>query len=132
MHLGAFAIAGVVPMAAWTRIALISVIALSAAHALIRYGRLDGIAQLLPRRLRPRVVDAIEWSREGNWSLRYVRSLEWLPCEPLGRWWQPWLVILRLRVESGHVVTMLIPADASAGDAFRRLRARLRWQSAAA
>lgn len=133
MHLGAFAIAGVVPMAAWTRIALISAIALSAAHALIRYGRLDGIAQHLPQRLRPRVVEAIEWNREGNWSLRYAQSPEWLACEPLGRWWQPWLVILRLRVESdGHAVTVLVPSDAAARDAFRRLRARLRWQSAAA
>lgn len=133
MHLGAFAIAGVVPMAAWMRIVLILFVACSASHALVRYGRLDGVARRLPRWLRPRVVEAIEWNRDGNWSLRYAQSPEWLACEPLGRWWQPWLVILRLRVESdGRVATVLVPSDAAARDAFRRLRARLRWQSAAA
>lgn len=132
MHLGAFAIAGVVPMAAWARVVLILLIGLSAGHALVRYGRLESVARRLPPWLRPRVVVAIEWNRDGNWSLRYAQSPEWLACEPLGRWWQPWLVILRLRVESdGRVVTVLVPADAAPTDAFRRLRARLRWQTAA-
>jgi len=133
MHAGAFAIVWTVPAGAITRAALVLCVALSAAYVLLRHGRLGGLSKRLADRFVPRIVSAVEWDRDGNWSLRDSESEQWWPCELREHWLHPWLVILRLRPEAGsRALNVLIPADAVAADAFRRLRARLRLQTAAA
>lgn len=83
-----------------------------------------------PPLLAPPVVDALEWNRDGNWSVRFLGSTQWHPCELRERWLQPWLVILRLRDDSdARTWSVLVVRDAVAPDAFRRLRARLRLQT---
>lgn len=133
MHIGALGIVAIVPMHGLVRAALMLFALVSATRALLHHGRLR---IRLPRTLQwlaPRVVAAIEWDSAGNWSIRYASAPTWLTCELREHWWQPWLVILRLYVEpDGRCRSVLIPADALAPDEFRRLRARLRLQTAAA
>ncbi len=132
MHAGAFAIVWIAPAGAITRAALVLCVALSAVYVLLRYGRLGGLSKRVEDRF-VQVVSAVEWDSGGNWSLRYAGSVQWQPCELREYWLHPWLVILRLRSDGdGRTLSVLIPADAVAADAFRRLRARLRLQTAAA
>lgn len=133
MHVGAYAIVWLMPMAIYLRVGVAIAVIVSLGHTLVRHARLVSLANRLPVWLRPRVVDAVEWDAAGNWSIRYVASTQWHPCALREHWLHPWLVILRLRPETGRgTATVLIVADAVAADGFRRLRARLRLQVAAA
>lgn len=133
MHAGALAIVWIVPAGAITRAVLTLFVAGSAWYALSHVGCFGRIAERWPGWLRPRIVTAIEWDSDGNWSLRDSESEQWRPCELREHWLHPWLVILRLRPETNsRALNVLIPADAVAADAFRRVRARLRLQTAAA
>ena len=131
MHAGALTIVWIVPVGAITRAVLALFVAWSAWYALSHVGCFA--RKRWPGWLTPRIVTAIEWDSNGNWSLRDSESEQWWPCELREHWLHPWLVILRLRPEAGsRALNVLIPADAVAADAFRRVRARLRLQTAAA
>lgn len=133
MHAGALAIVWIVPAGTVTGAMLALFVAWSAWYALSHVGCFVRRSERWPGWLRPRIVTAIEWDSDGNWSLCDSKSEQWWPCELREHGLHPWLVILRLRPEAGsRALSVLIPADAVAADAFRRLRARLRLQTAAA
>lgn len=132
MHVGALVIVSIVPAAIVTRTALTLFVMLSFVYALLQHARLGLLSNRLPHWLKPRIVEAVEWDTAGNWSVRYTGSARWHGCELRERWLHPWVVILRLRSETdARSLNLLVAADAVAADAFRRLRARLRLQTAA-
>jgi len=134
MHAGALAIVWIVPAANSTRAVLVSFVLLSAAaYALLRHGRFGLLARHLPSWMRASIVDAIEWDSDDNWSLRDFPSGRWHRCELRERLVHPGLVVLRLRPETEpRTRNVVIMADAVAADELRRLRARLRLQTAGA
>ena len=132
MHVGAFALVWLMPMAMYLRVGIATAVIVSLGYTLVRHARLARLANRLPTWLQPRVIDVVEWDATGNWSIRYAASPQRHPCTLREYWLHPWLVILRLRPETGRgTANVLIAADAVAADGFRRLRARLRLQPAA-
>jgi len=118
MHLGAAAIVAVVPLPWPARAALWAALLASAYLA------------LAPSR---RTVAAVELDGDGSWALRLRGDEAWHACELTDRWVHPFLVILRLHIEGRRrAISLVIPADAAAAEPFRRLRARLRMEPAAA
>ncbi len=133
MHAGALAIVWLVPTADGARAVLVPFVLLSAAYTLLRHGRFGLLARHLPNWMRARIVDAIEWDSDDNWSLRDFASGQWHRCELRERLVHPGLVVLRLRPETEpRTRNVVIMADAVAADELRRLRARLRLQTAGA
>lgn len=116
------AIVGVVPLSWWWRLALGGAVVLSLYLALRAHGlRLAG------------AVTAVELDRDGSWALRFAGDASWHSCRLIDRWVQPRVVILRLRRDGWRRAhNVVIFADAVAAEPFRRLRARLRLEAAAA
>ena len=70
---------------------------------------------------------------DGACAVRLRSSETWHEARLIERWVHPWLTILVVRHPGSRWrSSLLLPADAVPADAFRRLRVRLRLQSAAA
>lgn len=123
LHAGALVIALIVPLHGAIRAALVALLGASlyralALHALRRAG--DAITGFIVR-------------EDESCALRRGRSEQWRESRLLDRWVHPWITILIVREESKWLSSsVVIPADAVAAEAFRRLRVRLRLRSAAA
>jgi len=120
-HVGAALLVAIVPLAWALRAGLWIVLAVSLVIALRSH---------IPRFARS--VSGIEWDSDGSWSVRLAGDNAWYPCDWADGAIYPHVVILRLRRERARRTTpVIIPSDAVAPDAFRRLRARLRLARAA-
>jgi hypothetical protein len=77
-------------------------------------------------------VTDLELGEDGRCALRYAQASDWREGEVIRAVVHPWMVLLTLRLHGRRwPVSLWIPADAAAADAFRRLRARLRLESRA-
>ena len=85
------------------------------------------------RRTAPRAIDELTVDSEGTVSVKFHGETDWRQSEIISRFVHPWVVILSLRIDGWRwPVKLVIAADAAEADAFRRLRVRLKLQSAVA
>lgn len=123
LHGGALVIAMSVPLNSPTRVALIILVIASLYRAL-------GLHAL---RRTGGAITAFMLRDDDTCAVRRRGWEEWRESRLLDRWVHPWVTILIVREEGRRwTSSIVIPADAVAAEAFRRLRVRLRLRSAAA
>lgn len=122
LHVGAAAIVAIVPLGWILRSFVWAALAISF-HRTLRLQRLRARA----------AVTGLEWDGDGSWAIRLSGDATWHSCRLVDRWVHPYIVILRLRRDGARrAVNVVIAADSVAAEPFRRLRARLRLEHAAA
>jgi membrane-bound toxin of toxin-antitoxin system len=120
---GAAAIVLVVPMSWWLRFVLAAFVAFSFYRAVGRHGW---------RRSREAVI-AFELEAEDDYCALLDRTGQWMTGRLINRWVHPLLTLLVVKVNGHRTSTsVVIPADATAAEPFRRLRVRLKWRTPAA
>ena len=123
IHLGGMALVGLVPLAWPVRLGLWGVIGFSLYRSVNLHGR---------RRAAPAIV-AVEFDAEDACAVQLAGETAWRPCRVVARFVHPRLVLASLRLYGRRrPVCLVITADAVASAAFRRLRVRLKRQSAGA
>lgn len=123
LHLGAMTLVVIVPLDPAAKIGLGVALGMS----LIQSTGVHGL------RRRRSAVTELELDSEDLCSVRLYGREEWLPCRVSRSLLHPWVSVLVLRIEGRRrPLGLVLPADAVEPDAFRRLRARLRLQTAAA
>jgi hypothetical protein len=121
IHLGALALALLLPVPIWLRAGLAAAVIYSGVAVLRRH-----VLRSSRRAVTALVVDA----GVDDCELRVAG--EWVAGRISDSWVQPWLTILVVRRDGRRGRTaVLIPADGVASHAFRQLRVRLRLRSAA-
>ena len=123
IHLGGMLLVGIA-VPAWTlRAGLWVFLALSLYQSLRLHGR----------RTATRAITDLEMDREGTVSVKFAGAAEWCTCRLINRFVHPRMVALTLRTDARRrPVQLVLVSDAVEADAFRRLRARLKRQNAAA
>jgi len=123
IHLGGIVLVGLVPLAWPVRFGLWGIIVFSLYRCVRVHGR---------RRTAPAIV-AVEFDAEDACAVQIAGETAWRPCHIVSRFVHPWLVLASLRLDGHHwPVGLVITVDAVAPAVFRRLRVRLKRQSAGA
>jgi len=118
---GALVICTVLPLAPWSRVLLVMLVVTAFWRALYRHAWRRG----------PRAIAAFKIRDEDACAIRRGAG-DWEPVRLVEQWVHPWLTVLVVRaVRGGGTVGVLVPADAVSPEPFRRLRVRLRLQTAA-
>ncbi|HEY8554840.1 MAG TPA: protein YgfX [Burkholderiales bacterium] len=118
---GAFLICTVLPLALGWRLSLALLVAAAFWRALYRHAWRRG----------PRAVTAFKIGADDACAIRRGAG-DWEPARLVEQWVHPWLTVLVVRPARSRVAAgVLVPADAVSPEAFRRLRVRLRLQTAA-
>ena len=119
LHAGALVIVIVLPIEVAVKVALFALIGLNLARSIGHHGlRRSGVA-----------VVAVMLSGD-ECALRRRGSNDWEAGRIANCWVQPWLTLLVVRSDARRRATrVVILPDAVAGEAFRRLRVRLRLRT---
>ncbi|HEX7045074.1 MAG TPA: protein YgfX [Burkholderiales bacterium] len=121
VHGGALIICALLPLVLWLRLLLAALVAAALWRALRRHAWRRG----------PRAITAFRVGGDDTCAIRRGGG-DWEPVRLVEHWVHPWLTVLVVRaVRGGGAVGVLVPADAVSPEPFRRLRVRLRLQTAA-
>ena len=120
-HAGAGVVIWLLPWPLWVQAALTAGLAMSL-YRTLRYHALHQDRAS---------VTGLEIDTDGDYSVRDPEG-DWITCNYVESFRSQWLVIVRLTTgERRRPVTVVLARDAVGPDAFRELRARLQFQSAA-
>jgi hypothetical protein len=123
VHLGAMALAAVVPVGWFLRLILWGLLGWNLYYSLITHAWRSGSL----------AVQAIELDNEGVASIRLAGSETWQPARITSHFVHPWLTLMSLRLENRRwPVNLVIAADAVEPEPFRRWRVALKLQVAQA
>lgn len=123
VHGGAAAIAALVPLALPLRLVIVALIAAGLYRGLRDHGMRWGAD----------AITALVVNDDDACAVRRGGADAWEDVRVLDRWVHPRLTILVVRCERRRWASgIVIPADAAPAEAFRRLRVRLRLQTAPA
>ncbi len=122
VHVGAAAIALLMPVTVLLRLAICALVAVSLYRALWAHAL----------RRSANAIVAVELDGEGGACAVRRRAMDWRQGRLIDRWAHPLLTLLVVRCdESRWPANVVIPADAVAKETFRRLRVRLRLRTSA-